>query len=44
MKERLEILKKMKEELKLYKEYLLHIKFNNKIKQEEKPKTLIKKI
>ena len=44
MKERLEVLKKMKEELKLYKEYLLRIKFNNEIRQKEKPKTLIKKI
>ena len=44
MKERLEVLKKMKEELKLYKEYLLRIKFNNEMRQKEKPKTLIKKI
>ena len=42
MKERLEVLRKIKEELKLYRAYLLHIKLTNEIKKEEKVKTLAK--
>ena len=42
MKERLKVLEKMKNELKMYKEYLLHIK--EVIESKEKDKVLIKKI